>query len=142
MDANPAQVPTVSPETPIHEVIATLQKHDTGSMTVCKDGRVVGMFIERDALRLMATNGDLNAPVETAMASPAVTVWSTDKLDTAIARMHAGGFRRLPIVDKEGQLVGMLKVSGILHYLVQHFPEAVYNLPPAPQAVPQEREGP
>jgi hypothetical protein len=35
----------------------------------------------------------------------------------------------------------MLSVKRIVHYLVEHFPVIVYNLPPDPNSVPQEAEG-
>ena len=44
--------------------------------------------------------------------------------------MSGGGFRRLPIVDEAGSVHGVLKVSGLLHYLVEHFPKIVHTLPP------------
>ena len=38
-------------------------------------------------------------------------------------------------------LVAGVAVHGIVRYLVDHFPETVYNLPPDPKSVPREREG-
>jgi hypothetical protein len=35
----------------------------------------------------------------------------------------------------------MLKVAGILNYLVEHFPKVVYTLPPDPHYKPNDREG-
>ena len=55
--------------------------------------------------------------------------------------MAKGKCRRLPIVDVAGKLVGTVKVSGILHYFIEHFPEKVFNLPPEPNVVMPEREG-
>ena len=55
--------------------------------------------------------------------------------------MAHGGYRRLPIVDDQGRPTGIIKVEGIMHYLVEHFPSTVYNLPPNPSVVQQEREG-
>jgi CBS domain-containing protein len=55
--------------------------------------------------------------------------------------MVSGGYRHLPVVDEEGRPVGVLSVKQIMHYLVEHFPSTVYNLPPDPRVVPQEREG-
>ena len=52
------------------------------------------------------------------------------------------GTRRLPIVDAEGRPTGLVNIAGIIHWLVQHFPQAVYNLPPVPNPTTQEREGP
>ena len=64
-----------------------------------------------------------------------------DNVGTAIRKMSLGGHRRLPIVDDQGRAVGLVKVSGILHYLVEHFPQTIYNLPPKPHPTTQEREG-
>jgi hypothetical protein len=47
----------------------------------------------------------------------------------------------LPIVDDDGKPTGVVAVHGIVHYLVDHFPETVYNLPPDPNAAPKAREG-
>jgi predicted transcriptional regulator len=70
-----------------------------------------------------------------------VTLRKSDTVGRAIGLMSAGGFRRLPIVDEQGQIQGVLKVSGILHYLVEHFPKVVYTLPPEPHHKTVTREG-
>ena len=54
--------------------------------------------------------------------------------------MEEGGYRHLPVVDERGP-VGVLSVKRIVHYLVEHFPTTVYNLPPDPAVVPQQAEG-
>ncbi len=64
-----------------------------------------------------------------------------DMVGKAISMMSSGGYRRLPIVDDEGRPTGMLKVEAILHYLAEHFPAAIYNLPPEPHHTTQQREG-
>jgi hypothetical protein len=45
------------------------------------------------------------------------------------------------VVDEDGRPVGVLSVRRIMHYLAEHFPTTVYNLPPDPSAIPQAREG-
>jgi CBS domain-containing protein len=70
-----------------------------------------------------------------------VTLRKADTVAHAIGLMSAGGFRRLPIVDDSGRVRGVLKVSGILHYLVEHFPKVVYTLPPEPHHKTVTREG-
>jgi CBS domain-containing protein len=64
-----------------------------------------------------------------------------DSVAFALKRMEEGGYRHLPVVDEAGQPVGVLSVKRIVHYLVEHFPATVYNLPPDPGAVPLEPEG-
>jgi hypothetical protein len=68
-------------------------------------------------------------------------VLASETVEAAIARMSLGGYRRLPVVDDQNRPVGLLKVSAILHYLVQHFPKYIYNLPPKSEHSTQHREG-
>jgi hypothetical protein len=44
-------------------------------------------------------------------------------------------------VDESGRPKGVVAVHGIVHYLVDHFPATVYNLPPNPNDSTREREG-
>ncbi len=70
-----------------------------------------------------------------------MTIASSATVGEAIRMMSEGGYRHLPIVDSEHKPTGVLAVHGIVHYLVDHFPETVYNLPPDPKAGTSEREG-
>jgi CBS-domain-containing membrane protein len=54
--------------------------------------------------------------------------------------MKSGGHRHLPVVDETGRPVGMVSAKGVVHYLVEHYPAAVYNQPP-PGQVPDSPEG-
>ena len=76
------------------------------------------------------------------MTPDPVTVGQSDSVETAIKRMSSNRYRRLPIVDTDGRPTGMLDVSGIIHWLVDHFPKAVYNLPPVAKVGTLQREGP
>lgn len=125
----------------VREVFAQLKATGRGSVSICRDGKLVGIFTERDALQLMADGASLDGPIETVMTVEPETVRITDTVESAIAKMSLGGYRRLPVIDAEGCPVGLLKVSAILHYLVQHFPNFVYTLPPMPNQTPQHREG-
>lgn len=126
--------------TTVREIFSTLELHDTGSVLICDDNKLVGIFTERDALRLMAEDANLDVPLRDVMKTP-VTVSRDAPIAEAIKMMSSGGYRRLPIVDQDGNLAGIIKVSGILHYLVDHFPETVLNLPPEPNMIMPEREG-
>ena len=55
--------------------------------------------------------------------------------------MSRGGYRRLPIVNRDGAPTGVLSVRQILRYLVEHFPTAIYTLPPTPDEATKDREG-
>jgi CBS domain-containing protein len=145
--ASPLPPLSVAPETPIREVFARLKGEGRGSVLVCRDGVLMGIFTERDALRLMANSlaqgsAKLDAPVETVMVRNPATIEQTATVADAVERMSSGGYRRLPIIDRERRPVGVVQVSGIVHYLAEHFPKTIYNQPPKSHAVNQQREGP
>lgn len=131
----------VEPETPVCDVFALLKVQNAGSVLICRDGLLVGIFTERDALKLIAAGADLSSAIESVMVPNPTTLAANCSVGAAIEKMATGGYRRLPIVDDDKRPTGMVKVTGIIHYLVEHFPEKVYNLPPEPRPMTQEREG-
>jgi predicted transcriptional regulator len=138
---HPSQPLCALPTDSVRSVLRQLQDARTGAAMICTDGKLAGVFTERDALRLLADGVNLDAPVSESMVRNPVTVRKTDTVAKAISLMSGGGFRRLPIVDEHGQIQGILKVSGLLHYLVEHFPKIVHTLPPAPHYKTADREG-
>lgn len=125
----------------IASVMQLLKMQRTGAVLVYEEERLVGIFTERDALKLMRQQADLTKPVREVMSANPVTVSPQSKVGEAIQRMSAGGYRHLPVVDAAGQATGVVGVRGIVHYLVEHFPATIYNLPPKPEGAPSEREG-
>ena len=131
----------VEPGQSVRSVLDRLQSEQSGSALICEAGKLVGIFTERDALKLIASQSDLDQPVENVMIPKPVTLGSDDTLGDAIRLMASRGYRRLPVIDDEQQPLGLLSTSGILQYLVDHFPSVVYTLPPTPHHSTQEREG-
>ncbi len=54
--------------------------------------------------------------------------------------MQHGGYRHLPVVDENNRPTGVLSVKRIIHYLAEHYPTAVYNLPPESGTIPEKRK--
>lgn len=131
----------VDPSISVRDVLRQLQQHNRGCVLVVSDERLQGIFTERDALHRMASGEGLDEPVARAMAAQPVTVTIDDSVADAIEKMSVGGYRRLPVVDDQGRPRGVLKVSAILHFLVEHFPKVIYTLPPEPHHFPPDREG-
>jgi CBS domain-containing protein len=138
---DPDEPLAVTADTPIRDVLLLMKAQRTGGVVVCDGGKMVGIFTERDALRLMAQKAALDVPIETVMSREVSTLSPESTVGQAIQKMSAGGYRRLPIIDGESAPQGIANVRGIVHYLVQHFPQAIYNLPPHPNPKLAEREG-
>lgn len=129
------------PTMPVREVVKAMRAHQRGSVLVGHNDRLQGIFTERDALRMMAGGVTFDLPVSDVMTCEPVTISLQETVGIAIQRMSQGAYRRLPIVDEQGKPVGILKVMHILHYLVEHFPQVIYTLPPTPHHTTQSREG-
>jgi CBS domain-containing protein len=125
----------------IGQVLQLLRAQRTGAVLICDGEKLIGILTERDALKLMAGGADFSIPVREVMSREPATINTTATVAEAIRVMAEGGYRHLPIVDDHGKPTGVVAVHGIVHYLVDHFPETVYNLPPDPKAAPREREG-
>ena len=139
--AYPDQPLAATADDSVGEVLQLLRAQRTGAALICEGQKLVGILTERDALKLMAAGVDFSTPVRDVMTSPPKTISSDATVATAIRVMAEGGYRHLPIVDNSGKPTGVVAVYGIVHYLVDHFPETVYNLPPDPKSSPREREG-
>ena len=98
----------VAPEASVREVLEKMKEERRGSALICRDERLVGIFTERDALYLMASNGSIDRPIEEVMNTSPATIRPTENVQTAISRMARGGYRRLPVVDDENRLVGII----------------------------------
>lgn len=140
--AHPTEPLIVVPEAPLRHVLELLKTQGRGAALVCEPGgQLVGILTERDIVRLMADERDLGTAVQEVMVRKPITVTCRDTVGRAIQLMASGGYRRLPVVDEFGRPVGILGAAGILEYLVEHFPQVIYTLPPQPHPTTQEREG-
>jgi len=132
----------VSPHATIGEAISLLQNHRIGCVVVTEDHRPVGIFTERDVLRrVLSSDISLETPVSDVMTSPATVVSCDETIGRVINTLVDGGFRHVPVVDASGVLQRVVSVKRIVEYVVDHFPAAVFNLPPEPGRLLTSREG-
>jgi CBS domain-containing protein len=132
----------VKPQQTVEEAVALMRQEEVGCLLVCEGQRLLGIFTERDLMRRVLAEGKpLTIPVSECMTPDPVALHPKDPISVAVGRMEEGGYRHLPVVDEAGRPIGVLSVKRIVHYLVEHFPATIYNLPPDPGVVPSEREG-
>lgn len=139
--AYPDEPLAATPDASVADVLQLLRAQKTGAVLVCNEQGLLGIFTERDALKVMAEGADLSEPITSVMSHDPVTLSEMDTVAVAIQKMAEGGYRHLPVLAKDGQPLGMAGVHGIVHYLVDHFPDTVYNLPPNARVKQHEREG-
>ena len=120
----------VSPYTPLSQAIEAMKHDESGCVIISDDGRVAGIFTERDLLtKVLGENVDLESPINGWMQPAVVTLSSDATIGDAVHLMNEKSFRNIPLV-KEGELVGSISVFDIITYLAECYPKATMNLPP------------
>ena len=145
--AYPDQPLPVAGNATVGEVIELMRAEKGSCVLVCAgadsdcEGRVEGIFTERDALRWMALGESPQKNIRDAMTANPQMLREGVTVGAAIETMAQGGYRHLPIIDDRQVPTGVVAVRGIVHYLVDHFPQTIYTLPPEPGKNPAAREG-
>jgi CBS domain-containing protein len=105
----------VTLETPISEVAQLMESEDIGSLPVLEGDQLAGMITDRDiVLRAVAKGKDPRGmPVREVASRELVTVYADDDLSNALKKMASQQVRRLPVVDEENRLVGVLAQADV-----------------------------
>jgi len=111
-------VVTASGNISVREAIELLFKRHIGSIVIIDDaGNCIGIFTERDAIRVVAQNVSLDAVLEKAMTKNPFTVNEDSTFEEAKSIIKLHKIRHLPVTSKEGKLVGLISVRNILDEL-------------------------
>jgi CBS domain-containing protein len=108
----------VTPQTTVCEAARLMEEEDVGSLPVVDEGtRLIGIVTDRDvAVRVVGRGLDPDTTVVGDVASRDVVALTPDHdLDEALRLMAREQVRRVPIVVRENQLVGMLAQADIAH---------------------------
>ncbi len=118
MTANPA---CCSPSTPLRLVAAMMKENDCGQIPVVNEdgsGRPVGVVTDRDiSIRMVAIGRNpLDATAQDCMSTPCITISADSSLDDCCEAMESAKVRRLPVVDGEGRLCGIVALADIARH--------------------------
>ncbi len=110
----------------VAEAAGLMKQRNVGAMMVVDDGKLVGMFTERDALfRVLAAGLDGGVtPLARVMTRNPRTITPERSFAHALGFMHEGRFRHLPVTE-DGRPVGMISVRDALGPELEAF---VYEL--------------
>ncbi|MCM2264292.1 MAG: CBS domain-containing protein [Desulfuromonadales bacterium] len=113
-----SQVRHVSPEVNARHALSLMASHAISGVVVIEGKSPIGVFTERDVVRLVAAGADLSSlSVDMVMTSPIVTI-ATSALPThAIDLMRSHDVRRLLVVDEAGVLAGVLTQTDLSRIL-------------------------
>lgn len=111
-------VVTAKPKITIKEAIRTLHEKHVGSVIITDDAqKCVGIFTERDAIRIVAGDIPLDTTIDRVMTKNVATIGEEASLDEARRIIISHGIRHLPVVNSKEELVGLLSVRRFLDEL-------------------------
>lgn len=131
----------LEPSDPLSKALRVMKEDEGGCAIVCEDGRVVGIFTERDVLtKVVGEPVDMNAPVSDWMSPVVATLAPDATIGDAVALMNEKSYRNIPLV-RDGQLAGSISVFDVISYLAESYPKETMNLPPNPDQVMDSEHG-
>jgi len=120
------QVITVSPDDSMRHLKEVLRLNRISGAPVVHDGELVGIISIEDLIKALET-GKIDISVGERMTTGVQTVFADESVIQAVNRFARLGFGRLPVVDRQGKLVGMLTqgdvVRGLLRQLEMEYHE-------------------
>ena len=105
----------VTPETPVSEAAELMASEDVGSLPILEGDKLTGIVTDRDiVIRAVAKKKDPQGmPVRDVASRNLVTVRPDDDLSEALKLMASNQVRRLPVVDEEDRLVGVVAQADV-----------------------------
>lgn len=104
----------VTPEQTIAEAALLMRDKDVGSVAVQRDDKLVGMLTDRDiAVRAVAENLAPATPVQEVMSGGVKYCFEDQDVDEVAANMAELEIRRLPVVNRDKRLVGIIALSNM-----------------------------
>lgn len=99
----------------IEKAVKMLYTRHVGSVIVTdSEKKCIGIFTERDAIRVVAQKIPLKTPLKKVMTKKVVTIPDDASFTEARRKMISRGIRHLPVVNDEGKLVGLLAIRRVL----------------------------
>jgi CBS domain-containing protein len=113
---------TAPPQTTVSKAAKLMAKRNVGAVMVVDEGRLVGIFTERDAVfRVMAR--DLNSQTTRlvdVMTKAPITLAPDKSFGYALLIMHENGFRHVPVTES-GKLIGVVSARNALDPDMEEF---------------------
>jgi CBS domain-containing protein len=113
-DAMTKDVHIIAPHQTVREAAGRMAEIDAGALPVAENDRLVGMITDRDiAVRGVAQGKGPETPVRDVMSPEVCYCFEDQELDEVAANMADVKIRRLPVVNRDKRLVGIVSLADI-----------------------------
>lgn len=114
LQSKPAGLWAISPQATVYEALELMANKNIGALPVIEEGRLVGMFSERDYARKVILKGrsSKEATVGELMTAPVYTVGPGEPVEACMRLMTDRRIRHLPVMEDD-RVIGMVSIGDI-----------------------------
>ena len=128
--------------TTVRETVSRMRDEGGRTALITRGADLIGIFTERDVMRRVANDPQaLDESVDAVMTAGPITVLPDTSAADALWLMDDHHFRNLPVIDRQGNILGDMTYASIIQYLAARYPVEVLNRPPRPEQYPSKAEG-
>ena len=122
-------VHSISPDSSVYDALEELEENNLGSLVVVENGKLTGVFTERDYARKVILKGRSSKEtlVRDIMSSRPIFVNPDNTLDECMQLMSDKFIRHLPVLEND-ELVGVISISDIVRYIIYEKDFIIDNL--------------
>ena len=120
---------SVAPEATVFEALKLLSEKDVGALVVISEGKLAGVFSERDYARKVALRGKSSRDVRVGeiMSRSVITVTPGHSIEECMRLVTEHHIRHLPVLDGE-QLVGVVSIGDLVNAIISSQAETIQHL--------------
>ncbi len=120
---------SLSPDESVFAALQRLAQHNVGAMMVMDQGKLMGVFSERDYTRKIALAGRSSKDTKVAdiMTSQVIKVPPQSRVRECMALMKERNIRHLPVVDGE-QVLGMISIRDLMNDIIAEHENTISHL--------------
>ena len=114
------QVWTISPDETVLAALELMAEKDIGALPVVENGRVCGIFSERDYARKVILHGRAShsTPVRAIMTTQVIFMRPTESIHRCMTLMTDKHVRHLPVLDEEEHLLGIISIGDVVKTII------------------------
>ncbi len=122
---------TASPHTPVREIAKMMAERSVGCVVITQMEVPIGIITDRDiAIRVVAEGKSYDTPVEEVMSKNIIVAHENDPIREVIKIMREKAVRRMPVIDENGNLSGIVTFDDIFVEIA----DEMFNLSRIPRA--------
>jgi CBS domain-containing protein len=121
---------TLAPTATVLEAVRRMEQEKVGAVAVVRDGRLAGIFTERDVMLrvVLAQRDPKSTELSAVMTADPLSAGPTTSMAEALRVMVERHFRHLPVVGPDGQIVGIVSMRHMLRQRIDVLTEQLEGL--------------